>query len=274
MQHKDTFFVKKNLIVRAALHLVFLPSVFKNILFHSGKYILFLGSLFYKPEKLEVYRRQILREMYDIGVGSFGIVSIISVFLGAVITIQTAHNLFSKFVPLYVISIVTRDSIIIEFAPTVIGLVLAGKVGSSIASELGTMRVSEQVDALEVMGINASGFLVLPKIIAAMIVVPFLILAATLIGIIGGLVGGTTSGVISYDEYIRGLQTNFLPFNVTFGIIKSITFAFLMTSVPAYHGFFTSGGAYEVGESSTRGVVYCSILILLFDLILTQMLLI
>lgn len=241
-----------------------------RFLHHLGKFILFLQGLFLKPERFRIYKRQIYKELYEIGVGSVGIVSIISVFLGAVITIQTAHNLFNKFVPNFVIAIITRDSILIEFAPTVIGLVLAGKVGSAIASELGTMRVTEQIDALEIMGVNSSGFLVLPKVVAAVVMVPFLIMLSIIIGILGGLVGGSISGVISWSDYVRGLQSNFDPFNVTFMLIKTVVFAFIITTVPAYHGYYTKGGAFEVGKSSTMGVVYASILLLLSDLILTQ----
>lgn len=241
-----------------------------DYLWHIGHYMLFLKGLLLKPEKFSVYRRQILKEMENIGVSSMGIITIISLFLGAVISIQTAHNLFNHFVPVFVIAIVTRDSIIIEFAPTIICLVLAGKIGSSIASELGTMRVTEQIDALEIMGINSSGYLVLPKIIAALFIIPFLIIISITLGIFGGWVGGVLAGVISSDDYIRGLHINFLPFNVTFAMIKTVTFAFVMTTVSAYHGYYTEGGALEVGQSSTNAVVYSSIIILLGDYILTQ----
>jgi phospholipid/cholesterol/gamma-HCH transport system permease protein len=241
-----------------------------NYLYHLGKYMLFIKGLFLKPEKFAVYRRQIIKEMFDIGAGSMGIVTIISLFLGAVIAIQTSHNLFSKLVPIYVIAIVTRDSIIIEFAPTIISLVLAGKIGSSIASELGTMRVTEQIDALEVMGINSSGYLVLPKIVAAVFIIPFIIIISMFLGIFGGWAGGSLSGVIASDDYLKGLHINFLPFNVMFAMIKTVFFAYILTSVSAYHGFFTEGGALEVGRSSTKAVVYSSIIILLADFILTQ----
>ena len=245
-------------------------SIFSKILFHFGKYVLFMKGLFLKPEKFSFYRRQIFVEMESIGVSSMAIVSITSIFLGAVISIQAAHNLFNKFVPLFVVGVVTRDSIVLEFAPTIMCLVLAGKVGSSISSELGTMRVTEQIDALEIMGINSSGFLVLPKIVAAMVMFPCLILISTFLGITGGWVSGVMSGVISSDNYIRGLHFNFQPFNVTFSMMKTLVFAFIFTSVSAYHGYYTEGGALEVGKSSTNAVVYSTILILLFDFILTQ----
>ncbi len=244
-----------------------------NILFHVGRYLFFLKRLFFRPEKLEVYRQQIFKEIESIGFGSLGIVCIISVFLGAVVSIQTAHNLFSAFVPVFVVGIVTRDSIIIEFAPTIICLVLAGKVGSSIASEIGTMSVTEQIDALEIMGINPSGYLVLPKIIAAIIIIPFLVVISMFLGILGGLISGQMAGVITYNDFIYGLHVSFIPFNVTFALIKAFAFAFIIVSVSAYHGYHTQGGALEVGKTSTNAVVYSSILILIVDYILTQLLL-
>jgi phospholipid/cholesterol/gamma-HCH transport system permease protein len=244
-------------------------STFSNI----GQYMLFMKSLVQKPEKFAVYLRQILREMNNIGVGSLGIVSLTSAFMGAVITIQSAYNLVNPLVPLYAVGIVARDSIIIEFSPTIIMLVLAGKVGSSIASEIGSMRVTDQIDALEIMGINSSGYLVLPKIVAAILICPAVVLLSMLVGITGGWIAGDLSGVVPSADYIRGLHDQFLPFNVTFAMIKTVVFAFIITSVPAYHGFYTNGGALEVGQSSTKGVVYSSILILIFDYILTQLIL-
>jgi phospholipid/cholesterol/gamma-HCH transport system permease protein len=208
--------------------------------------------------------------MYDIGVDSMGIVTIVSVFMGAVITIQTSHNLVSPFVPSFVISLITRDSIIIEFAPTVLGLVLAGKIGSSIASEIGTMRVTEQIDALEIMGVNSSGYLALPKIVAAIFILPFITSVSILLGILGGWAGGTFSGVITTDDFVRGITTNFVPYNVIFALVKSLTFSYVITSVSAYHGFYTQGGALEVGKSSTTAVVYSSVIILIGDYVLTQ----
>jgi phospholipid/cholesterol/gamma-HCH transport system permease protein len=237
-----------------------------HILFHIGRFAYFLKGLFLKPEKLEVYRQQIFKEIESIGYGSLGIVCIISIFLGAVVSVQTAHNLFSAFVPVFVIGIVTRDSIVIEFAPTIMGLVLAGKVGSSIASEIGTMRVTEQIDALEIMGINSSGYLVLPKIIAAMVIIPFLVVISMFLGIVGGLISGQVAGVISYNDFIYG-------FNVTFALIKAFFFSFTIVAVSSYHGYYTEGGALEVGKASTNAVVYSSILILIIDYILTQLLL-
>ncbi|MBA3284172.1 MAG: ABC transporter permease [Nitrosopumilus sp.] len=211
--------------------------------------------------------------METIGFGSLGLVLLTSIFMGAVITIQTAYNLVSPLVPAYVVGIVARDSIIIEFSPTIVMLVLAGKVGSNVASEIGTMRVTEQIDALEIMGINPSGYLVLPKVIAAVFIMPFLIMISMLVGIGGGWFAGYISGVIPSSEYIRGIQSDFLPFNVVFAMTKTVVFAYIITTVSAFQGFYTDGGALQVGQSSTRAVVYSSILILVFDYILTQLML-
>lgn len=244
-----------------------------NSLFHLGRYWIFLKNAFSKPEKVSIYRRQLNRELDNFGYGSLGIVALVSVFMGAVITIQTVYNLVNPLVPLAAVGIVVRDSIIIEFAPTMISLVLAGKIGSSIAGEIGTMRVTEQIDALEIMGINSAAYLVLPKILAAIIIFPFIVAIAMFLGIGGGFVAGVAAGVISSADMIKGLQDSFLPFNVTFAMIKTITFAFLITTVSSYHGYYTDGGALEVGQSSTRAVVYSSILILIFDYMETQLLL-
>jgi phospholipid/cholesterol/gamma-HCH transport system permease protein len=240
-------------------------------LYHFGNYWIFMKAMMEKPEKLEVYRRQILKEMVSIGYGSIGIVAIISIFIGAVITIQTSYNLLNPLVPVSAVALVTRDSIIIEFSPTIISLVLAGKVGSSIASELGTMRVSEQIDALEIMGINAAGYLVLPKIIASIIILPFIVTFSMALGIGGGMAGGIASGVINFQEFIVGLNTRFVPYNVVFALTKSVVFGYLITSVSSYHGFYARGGALEVGQASTYAVVYSSVTILIGDYVLTQL---
>lgn len=245
----------------------------KGTLFEIGRYFGFIRKLFYKPEKLLIYVRQVFREMVNLGIGSLWLVALTSAFMGAVITIQSAYNLVNPMVPLWAVGIVARDSIIIEFSPTIIMLVLAGKVGSSVASEIGTMRVTEQIDALEIMGINSSGYLVLPKIIAALLICPVVVIISMIVGITGGWVAGDLSGVVPSADYLKGIQNQFLPFNVTFAMIKTVVFAFIITSVPAYHGYYTSGGALEVGQSSTKGVVYSSILILIFDYLLTQLIL-
>ncbi len=229
---------------------------------------------FGKPEKFSIYRHRIMEEMYSLGVGSLGIVAIISVFMGAVITIQTAFNFESPLIPPYAVGVAVRDTMILEFSPAIVSLILAGKIGSSIASEIGTMRVTEQIDALEIMGINSAGYLIVPKIIASVLFNPILIIFSMFLGILGGYVFGLMAGVVTDFEYILGITYQFRPFNVIYALIKTGVFAFLIASVPAYHGYYTKGGALEVGRSSTKGVVYTSVLILAFDLILTQVLLV
>lgn len=240
---------------------------------HFGNYTLFLLGLFKRPERSSVFFRQTIHEMYSIGVGSFGIVSLISVFTGAVSTIQIGVQLVSGLVPEYMLGTFVRDSNILEFSPTITSLVLAGKVGSSIASEMGTMKVTEQIDALEIMGINSANYLVLPKIIAAIVTFPLLVVYAMALSIIGGALSGILGELISVDYYVRGLRTDFLPFSVTFSLIKATTFAFLITSISAYHGYRTEGGALEVGQSSTKSVVYSAVAVIIFDYILSDILL-
>jgi phospholipid/cholesterol/gamma-HCH transport system permease protein len=240
---------------------------------HLGSYYLLMARVFGRPEKLSVYTRQTFIEIDKLGIGSLGIVAIISVFMGAVITIQAAFGFVSPWIPLYAVGVTARDSIILEFSPTILSLILAGKVGSNVASELGTMKVSEQVDALEIMGINSAGYLILPKIIAAVFINPFLVVISMFLGIIGGYIFGMLTGVVTPYEYMYGIQYDFRPFNVTYALVKTVFFAFIIISVSAYHGYKTEGGALEVGQSSTKAVVYSSIVILLFNFILTQLLL-
>ena len=193
--------------------------------------------------------------------------------MGAVITIQSAFGFESPWIPLYAVGLASRDSIILEFSPTIVSLILAGKVGSNIASEIGTMRIKEQIDALEIMGVNSSGFLILPKIIAAVFINPFLIIISMGLGMLGGWVFGILTGVVTSYEFIYGIQYDFRPFKVIYALIKTGVFAFIITSVSAYHGYYTSGGALEVGKSSTKAVVYSTIIILIFNFVLTQLLL-
>lgn len=244
-----------------------------NLFYHIGRYSLLIRRVFRKPEKFSIYRKQMFHEIDSLGIGSLGIVAIISVFMGAVITIQSAFGFESPWIPLYAVGLASRDSIILEFSPTIVSLILAGKVGSNIASEIGTMRVSEQIDALEIMGINSSAYLILPKIIAAMIINPFLIVISMFLGLFGGWFFGTITGVVTSYEFIYGIQYTFKPYNITYALIKTVVFAFIITSVSSYHGYFTQGGALEVGKSSTKAVVYSSIIILIFNFILTQLLL-
>lgn len=238
-----------------------------------GKYTLMLKSAFSKPEKFSIYKRRILDEIDKIGVQSLGIVALLSIFMGAVITIQTAYNIDSAFIPAYTIGFTTRQTVILEFAPTIISLILAGKVGSNIASELGTMRVTEQIDALEIMGVNSTGYLILPKVVAAMFIFPFLISISMFLSIFFGGIIGELAGVVSWADYEYGLLYDFRPFQIFYALIKTVVFAFLITSVSAFHGYYTRGGALEVGKSSTQAVVYSTVMVILSNLILTQVLL-
>lgn len=238
-----------------------------------GRYILFLRSMFNKPEKFHVYFSRTMTEMVNVGIGSLPIVMIIAVFQGAVTTVQTAYQLVSPLIAKPVIGSIVSDSSMLELAPTITSLVLAGKVGSHIASEIGTMRVTEQIDALEVMGINASGFLGLPKILSGIVMVPVLVVISIFLSNVGGIVAGQASGILTPNEYIQGARESFLPFNLWFSLIKSFTYGFIITSIPSFMGYHTKGGALEVGQSSTRAVVYSAIFILFSDYLLAELLL-
>jgi len=243
------------------------------VFYHFGKYILLLQAVFRRPEKLSIYKNEVFREMVDIGLGSLGIISIISVFIGAVTTVQTAFQLTSDLIPKSIIGGITRDSTILELSPTICSLVLAGKVGSSIASQIGTMRVTEQIDALEIMGINAPGYLILPKLLGGVIMIPLLVIVAIALSITGGYLAGTASGAVSSAEFIQGLTTDFIPFTLVVAMVKALIFAFIITTVSAYQGYFTNGGAIEVGSSSTKAVVISCIPILVSDYVIAQLLL-
>ena len=238
-----------------------------------GLYFLFLKKVFSKPEKASVYYRQTMSEFISLGLTSIGIISIVSFFMGAVITLQTAYNTENPIYPTYLIGLGCRDSIILEFSSTVAALILAGKVGSNIAGEIGTMRVTEQIDALEIMGINSASYLVLPKIIATLLFNPILTLISICIGIFGGWMAGTLSGVVTSENFIYGIQYAFIPYYIVYSLIKTLFFAFIITSVSSFQGYFVNGGSLEVGRSSTKAVVYSSVLILMFNVILTQLLL-
>jgi phospholipid/cholesterol/gamma-HCH transport system permease protein len=244
-----------------------------QIIYHLGRYVLLMKQVFKKPEKGSIYLKQILYEMDKLGLGSIGIVAFLSIFVGAVLTIQMAFNIDSPLVPLYTIGYATRKSIILEFSPTIMSLILSGKVGSQIAGEIGTMRVTEQIDALEIMGINPATYLIFPKIIAAVIFFPFLILISMVLAMIGGWLSGLGSGLIGTYEYVYGLQSFYQFYDISYALIKTVVFAFIITSVSGYFGYYTKGGALEVGESSTKAVVVSSVSIIIFNLILTNLLL-
>lgn len=238
-----------------------------------GKYLLLMQKVFAKPEKASVYYKQTIREIESLGINSVGIVIIVSIFMGAVITLQTRYNIETATVPLYLVGLTARDSILLEFSSTMVGLILAGKVGSNIASEIGTMRVSEQIDALEIMGVNSACYLILPKIIATVIFNPLLTMISMFVGIGGGYLATVVTGALSVTDFVHGIRYWFIPFYIVYALIKTVIFAFIISTVPAYHGYNVSGGALEVGRASTRGVVFSSILILLFNVILTQLML-
>lgn len=229
--------------------------------------------MFTKPENFKMYWKEFMHQCNDIGIGSLGIVSIISFFIGAVSAVQTAYQLVSPVIPLETIAQIVRDTVILEFAPTLVCIVLAGVVGSKIASELGNMRVSEQIDALEIMGINTKAYLVMPKIAASLLTIPLLVVIAMVLGILGGRIAGVASGILSSDTFDRGLLQNFKAYNVSFALIKSYTFAFIISSIPAYYGFYVKGGALEIGRSSTKSVVVSCIMLLFADYVLSQLLL-
>lgn len=238
-----------------------------------GRYILLLKAAFKRPEKWKIYMKAIFQQMEFIGVGSLGLISIISTFIGAVMTLQIAFQLVSDFIPKTIIGSVNRDSTILELSPTISAIVLAGKIGSAISSEIGTMRVTEQIDALEIMGINAPGYLILPKILAGITMVPVLVIISMVLSITGGYLGGTLSGAVSPAEYIQGITTDFNSYTVNVSLVKAFVFGFIITSVPAYEGFYVKGGALEVAQASTRAVVVSCISILACDYLVTQLML-
>jgi phospholipid/cholesterol/gamma-HCH transport system permease protein len=240
---------------------------------YLGRYILMLKGMFTRPENFRMFWKQLMRECVDIGVGSLGIVLIISVFIGGVSTVQTAYQLVSPLIPKSTIGQVVRDTMILEFCPTITCIVLAGVVGSKIASELGNMRVSEQIDALEIMGINTKNYLILPKVLACLITIPMLVIVSGFVGIWSGKVAGVVAGILSAQDYMQGLVQEFKPFDVVFALSKSYTFAFIISTVSAYFGYNVEGGALEIGQASTRAVVISCIFILLADYGLAALLL-
>ncbi len=232
-----------------------------------------LKQVFSKPQRARVFREALFREVDELGHKSIGIIAFISFFIGGVIALQTALNLESPFIPKSLIGFAAKRSVVLEFAPTFCSIILAGKVGSYITSSIGTMRVTEQIDALEVMGINSLNYLVLPKIIATVFFYPFLIILGMFLGIFGGWMAGVLSGLFSGADYIAGVQLDFDPFLITYALIKTVVFAFLIATVPSYHGYYVKGGSLEVGKASTQSVVWTTVLIVIANYFLTQMLL-
>lgn len=239
-----------------------------------GDYLILMSQVFRRPDKALVFRKRLLHEFYNLGFTSIGIVLILSVFVGAVATILVAYNTDNPLLPEKLVGFSARQMIILEFSPTMISLILAGKLGSQIASEIGTMRVTQQIDALKVMGINPANYLIFPKIISCLFFIPVLIIFSIVVGILGGWLACVITGVITPANYVVGLRSWFDPYTVTFAMIKTLVFAFLITSISSFVGYTVKGGSVEVGKASTQGVVLSSIAIIIFDLILTQMLLI
>ena len=243
-----------------------------NYLHNIGSYFLMIAEMFRKPTKWSVMKQLILKDIEDLIIGSLGIVAFISFFVGGVITIQTALNIDNPLIPRYLVGFATRQSIILEFAPTFISVIMAGKVGSFITSSIGTMRVTEQIDALEVMGINSVNYLVFPKTVA-LLLYPFVISIAMFLGIIGGMAACVFGGYSTFEDYVTGIQMDFMPFHMVYAFIKTLVFAFLLATIPSFHGYYMKGGALEVGKASTTAFVWTSVAIILLNYILTQMLL-
>lgn len=237
-----------------------------------GKYVLLMFRVFRRPDSARQFRIQVVTEIEQLGFASVGIIAIISIFMGAVVAIQTSYSIDSPLIPRYTVGYITRSTIVLEFSPTIMSLILAGKVGSRIAGEIGTMRVTEQIDALEVMGINPASFLILPKVVGAMLIFPVLIIISMFLGIGGGYMVSYLTDMVSVETFLYGVRSFFLPFEIYYALSKSVVFAFLITSVSGYFGYNVRGGALEVGKASTKAVVQSSIMIILFNLILTQLL--
>lgn len=244
-----------------------------NIIEHVGRYALLMQRVFKFPQRWRLLGKQYIKEVEKLGIDSLGIVIIISFFIGAVITMQMVLNTENPLLPAYVTGLTTRDTLLLEFSSTILCLILAGKVGSNIASEIGTMRITEQIDALKIMGVNAPNYLILPKILGLVTIMPVLVIFSMFVGILGGYLI-SFSGIISPAKYVIGIQYAFEPFYVTYSIIKSLFFAFVISSVSSYYGYYAYGGALDVGKASTNAVVNSSIIILLLNVLLTDILLV
>lgn len=246
---------------------------YMNIIQDTGKYALLMKRVLVKPDRWRMFFRQFPKELEKLGLQSLPIVIIISVFIGAIMTIQTKLNTENPMLPTYSTGLVTRDTLLLEFSSTILCLILAGKIGSNIASEIGTMRITEQIDALEIMGVNSANYLILPKITAFVFMMPFLVVFSMAVGLIGGYFVGVFTDIITTADYLLGIQYAFIPYYVFYSLIKSLVFAFLISSVAAYYGYYAYGGALDVGKASTNAVVNSSILILFFNLLITNLML-
>ena len=244
-----------------------------KVISNIGKYIMMMWVVFSKPEKIKIFRKRVFNEVETIGINSIPIVALMSTFMGAVIALQTASNMESPLLPDYTIGYITQSSTILEFSPTIISLILAGKVGSNVASEIGTMRVTEQIDALQIMGVNSLAFLVQPKVVAAVIFFPVLVIFSMALSLIGGWLALMTSGLATTEIYVLGIRSFFVPYNIFYALTKTVVFGFLIVSIASFYGYYTKGGALDVGRSSTQAVVSASIAILIANFLLTQMML-
>ena len=232
--------------------------------------MILMGKVFSRPERFGVYRRKTIEEMQSLGVNSIGIVALVSVFMGAVLMLQMCINFESPFIPRELMGYATRETMILEFSSTVVALILAGRVGSSIASEIGTMRITEQIDALEIMGVNSASYLILPKVVATMLFFPLLALLSIAVGLVGGYVITIATGIVIPDTYIAGIRLDFKTFSIVYALIKTVVYAFVITSVSGFFGYYAKGNSLEVGRASTKAVVVSSALILMLDLVITQ----
>jgi phospholipid/cholesterol/gamma-HCH transport system permease protein len=244
-----------------------------KVISNIGKYILMMFVVFSRPEKFQIFRKRLFEEIQGIGINSIPIVALMSTFMGAVIALQTASNMDNPLLPDYTIGYITQSSTILEFSPTIISLILAGKVGSNVASEIGTMRVTEQIDALEIMGVNSLTFLVLPKVTAAILFFPILVIFSMALSLIGGWAVLVTSDLATTEVYVLGIRSFFEVYNVVYALTKTIVFGFLIVSIASFYGYYTKGGALDVGKASTQAVVSSSIAILIANFILTQIML-
>ncbi len=238
-----------------------------------GKYVMMMKEVLTRPQKKKIFWENFFKEIEDLGIKSIGLVAFISFFIGGVVTIQTARNLSNPLIDKLYIGYATIKSIILEFSPTFISIILAGIVGSYIASTIGTMRITEQIDALDVMGVNSKNYLILPKLIATLTFYPLLIVISMFLGVLGGWVAGNLTGMVLSEDYLRGIRYDFEPFDITYALIKTVVFAFFIATIPSYFGYYVRGGALEVGRAATKAVIWTSITIIVFNYILTQLLL-
>lgn len=238
-----------------------------------GHYVALIGKVFRLPRRWGMFFRELIREIYFQGVGSLWIVMLVSFFIGAVITIQLGINVTTPLVPKFILGYSAREIILLEFSSTIMCMILAGKCGSSIASEIGTMRVTEQIDAMDIMGVNAANYIILPKVVGMMLFLPILVIVSMFIGIVGGYLGALITPEIPLTEFISGLQMNFHDSRISYSIIKSEVYVFFISTISAYCGYTVDGGALEVGQATTKAVVYSNVAILVSDLVLTQLLL-